>query len=1183
MSNLTRSLLTWLRSANINMMTNTLLLIFGHKPNLLQKTAPAILLLSAITIIPNNTEANPQCDATVAAGGSIQSALDGMESGDVLCVAAGTFTEDLVIETSHVTLVAADNGNPPLIQGSSVAILISQADSVRIQGLEIRGATRGIRLENSDGVQIVDNKITENDWGIHDATGSVHALVSGNTVTDNSIRGIHLASSEYAIVADNVVRNNAKSASGIGMGMNISGHSTITGNLFEDNADQAIRAEGSNLLIENNTFTGHRTAIDLLRTTRNRADDARVVNNTFTGNDTGLNVQSSRVEVDGNTFSGNIVDLQLSVAQNATITDNEMETGLSLDLSAATVTHDFYFDHQMSGNTVDGRPLFFARETESPSIPDNAAQIFLYQVDDAVISDMTFDGLAAGIMVGYCNGIEITGNSLDSVGGQAIGVWESANILIENNTVTNSGHVSNLQGINVVDSPGTVIDNNVVTGNARNGIYLTRSSNTVIENNIASENGQNGIFSTTQSHNVTTRNNTVENNGQVGIRYFGGGENGEISGNTVSGNGDAGIQDGMNRNNQGTTISNNVVTDNEREGIDFRSRDAVITGNTVSGNGGLFGAITSGSDSFVAGNTVTDNNLAGIRAGHGSTVRNNTITGNTHNGIEFRISNNSTAIGNEVRDNNGVGISISRSNNAVVDSNTVTGHNADLFIFDQSENALVRHNSFESGVILDSFNAEFDELNHTFVNNTLREDRPLFFARGENNPEIPEDAGQIILVSSSNVDISGFDFVDVAAGVQIVYSQDVRIAGNNFSSNHGEGFSARRAPVSVWGTNDLTVENNTIINTDGYSIQVYRSPEAIVSGNESVGNYSGFLVSWSPHASIRHNTVSESEFRGLEIVRSDSIHAFGNNFSDNLWEGILVENSFMVLLDSNTVSDNARQGMFFESSDNATIRGNTVTNNGGTGIESHFGFRSSDEATITDNTVTGNGQHGINFPAEGAFVGGNNVRNNDDIGIIIGSRTVVEENRIVANSGHGLQVNDDGGDVIIAYNSIRDNGGVGLSYTRNQPLMAINNWWGHASGPSGGAEDPETGTAADGSGNAVSSDVRFDPWLTEDPFGETETSTDEADQLPVTFALDQNYPNPFNPSTQIRYHLPVDADVRLAVYTILGERVATLVNARQQAGSHAISFDATKLSSGVYIYRIDAGEHTQTSKMMLVR
>lgn len=106
------------------------------------------------------------------------------------------------------------------------------------------------------------------------------------------------------------------------------------------------------------------------------------------------------------------------------------------------------------------------------------------------------------------------------------------------------------------------------------------------------------------------------------------------------------------------------------------------------------------------------------------------------------------------------------------------------------------------------------------------------------------------------------------------------------------------------------------------------------------------------------------------------------------------------------------------------------------------------------------------------------------------------------------------------------------------------------------------------------------------------TSADETDpQKPEEFALQQNYPNPFNPSTTIRFDLPARADVTLEVYNMIGRRVAQLAGGDSySAGSHTLTFDASGLASGMYIYRIqatntDAGNSgfLQTRKMMLIK
>jgi hypothetical protein len=96
---------------------------------------------------------------------------------------------------------------------------------------------------------------------------------------------------------------------------------------------------------------------------------------------------------------------------------------------------------------------------------------------------------------------------------------------------------------------------------------------------------------------------------------------------------------------------------------------------------------------------------------------------------------------------------------------------------------------------------------------------------------------------------------------------------------------------------------------------------------------------------------------------------------------------------------------------------------------------------------------------------------------------------------------------------------------------------------------------------------------------------DGADALPYEFALEQNYPNPFNPSTNIEFSLRSASNVRLEVFNVLGQRVATLVNGSTlPAGAHSVTFDASDLTSGMYIYRLQAGSNfSQTRTMMLLK
>lgn len=96
-------------------------------------------------------------------------------------------------------------------------------------------------------------------------------------------------------------------------------------------------------------------------------------------------------------------------------------------------------------------------------------------------------------------------------------------------------------------------------------------------------------------------------------------------------------------------------------------------------------------------------------------------------------------------------------------------------------------------------------------------------------------------------------------------------------------------------------------------------------------------------------------------------------------------------------------------------------------------------------------------------------------------------------------------------------------------------------------------------------------------------SSVEGIDAPVSYTLAQNYPNPFNPSTAIKFSIAEPGNVELAVYAITGQRVATLVNESMSIGEHSVSFDASNLASGVYIYRIVTGNYTKSHKMVLMK
>ena len=113
----------------------------------------------------------------------------------------------------------------------------------------------------------------------------------------------------------------------------------------------------------------------------------------------------------------------------------------------------------------------------------------------------------------------------------------------------------------------------------------------------------------------------------------------------------------------------------------------------------------------------------------------------------------------------------------------------------------------------------------------------------------------------------------------------------------------------------------------------------------------------------------------------------------------------------------------------------------------------------------------------------------------------------------------------------------------------------------------------DGSSDGANDRIEFEPF----------TVTVAKDALPTVFALNQNYPNPFNPTTTIGFELPKASQVKLSIYNVLGQEVAVLIDEYMEAGRQSREWDASVKASGLYFYRIQAGDFTETKKMIMLK
>jgi len=101
--------------------------------------------------------------------------------------------------------------------------------------------------------------------------------------------------------------------------------------------------------------------------------------------------------------------------------------------------------------------------------------------------------------------------------------------------------------------------------------------------------------------------------------------------------------------------------------------------------------------------------------------------------------------------------------------------------------------------------------------------------------------------------------------------------------------------------------------------------------------------------------------------------------------------------------------------------------------------------------------------------------------------------------------------------------------------------------------------------------------------GTQATAVNKIDELPVDFKLSQNYPNPFNPTTTIEFALPKAGKYALKIYNVIGQEVASLIDNELSAGYQKVTFNASRMASGIYIYRLSGNNVNMSKKMMLIK
>ncbi|MFA5831867.1 MAG: T9SS type A sorting domain-containing protein [Bacteroidota bacterium] len=393
-------------------------------------------------------------------------------------------------------------------------------------------------------------------------------------------------------------------------------------------------------------------------------------------------------------------------------------------------------------------------------------------------------------------------------------------------------------------------------------------------------------------------------------------------------------------------------------------------------------------------------------------------------------------------------------------------------------------------------------------------------------------------------------------------------------------------------------------------------------------------------ATIKNNIISKNTITGIKDVYGAGINIYpGGTYEISYW---IVENNIIVnnAASSSATATNGAEAAGAALANNGRFNNNLVMNNtvsgvyrgngGGVGISGTPGHGSTNiemsNNRIQGNQASNNGGGMLLYTYSSSvpyvviknnIISGNSANNNGSAILVISgdynfiNNTITNNtglsslnlridfgalnsrflNNIIWNPNSLVEINT-GATFNAHYNCIRG-GYAGTGNFNSDPLFVANDSLYHLSNssPCIGA-----GISSDSVGGSLLNAPLFDYFNTPRPRAagtkpdigavESDFSTDVeelSERIPTSFGLEQNFPNPFNPSTTIRYALPNSANVKLAIYDLLGREITTLVNEEQSAGWKEVEWNGSAFSSGFYFYKLHAGNFIEMKKMMLVK
>lgn len=515
-------------------------------------------------------------------------------------------------------------------------------------------------------------------------------------------------------------------------------------------------------------------------------------------------------------------------------------------------------------------------------------------------------------------------------------------------------------------------------------------------------------------------------------------------------------------------------------------RDTVVTGHADHGI-----LLADAGNVTVLNNTLADNGqpdsdgsglaAVGVEA---VGIAGNNVTGSWTQGVHVRGSAHVSIRDNAVDDSGRSGIRVSRSHEVEIHDNAVRSSQSDgLRLFDLPQ-PYIENNTIEDSARAGVIGWDVGEA--TLRGNDVSDSRSralwLFDRSGLDGQRLTI-VNNTVTASYMGLHVSGVEEVQIQdnrlvehrnRGMSLWRLGHVELVANDVSGNGGPGVSA-----GSWET--ARVASNAFADNDGPGFDLATAGEIALRGNGVVDNgASGVEIDRTDRVRLMDNTLEGNAHSGLRVRDVDDVELVGNDVAANGHHGAkLFELNQARVLD-NQVRENAWKGIIVKNG-RATVADNTAAGNGQDGLLLSWGV----DGSVRDNNLSDNGRHGLRMWYAGDVrVIGNALAGNAGAGLhshALQEAALVEQNALLDNGKWGIGMTGSDG-VRIRENNFEGNTQAALKALSSHAIDVRDNWWGSASGPSGGTVDGCTGAVADGEGARI--DVRdervcFDPWLTE--------------------------------------------------------------------------------------------------------